>query len=233
MPAVVTHAAADINDSVDRTNYNTPSFTPAAGDLLVVVVRIPGAPPATLPVVTGSTGLTFTRAISSSTTVFVFIANQVAQGIAQTLNVSFGADTAQGLLASVLRVSGMTKTGAAALRQFKDGTGGSGVPPALTFDNPAIDANPTFTGVAGTTNPPNLTPPTNWNEKSDIGIATPVNGLHTSARDSGFSGTTITYGSNAGSTWRGVIFELDNSIPGSASSGMLLINKRRRRMNKL
>lgn len=233
LPVTATHQpTANIADSVDRSSYTSGSFTPAGGDLMVVFVRTSGAAPATLPSVVDSEGITFTRVFTSSTNTFVFISNAVAAAVARTITVSYGADTALGCTASVYSISGMIRTGLAALRQGKDNTGNNASPPSITFDVAALEGNPTFGALGNTTNPGGQTPPVGWTEGADIGTATPAGGLETVHRDGGFGGTTITWGANSPSTWRGIIVELDASIPGQIGSGVHLINRRRRRVQR-
>lgn len=230
LPTAITNiAAAAIADSVDRSSYTTPSFTPAAGDLLVVFVRVPGAPPTTLPTMTGSTGITFNRVVNSNNNLYMFVADQVAAAVAQTITVSFGADTALGLLADVWSIAGVVNTGPSAVRQSVNGSGGAGTAPSLSFAASTLNSNPVLTSVANTTNPPALTPPNGFTEGLDQGIATPANGLETAGRVNGFAGTTVTYLSNSATAWRSIFAEFDASIPGAIGAGVHLINRRRRR----
>lgn len=206
---------------------NTPNtsgaFTPAAGDLLVVFLAatVTAEDPATL---TSSAGLTFTqiaRETYSGTTNshYLFVSNEAAAASSQTVSFS-PVDTATGTLICVFSVSGMTKLGATAVRQFATEKSPSGAPtnaPEPIFSLSAITTNPTLGAVACSTNTPTLTAPTGWTEPAggDIGHVTPDSGIEVCSRDSGFTGTNIQWGTVPATQFAAIIVELDASSAGS------------------
>jgi hypothetical protein len=106
----------------------------------------------------------------------------------------------------------MSRTGAAAvLQSAKQENQGSGTTPAPVFGNSALTGNPTLGAVANTSNPATLTPPTGWTELDDLGITSPTAGLEYIGRNSGFTGTTVTWGSTSPTPFASLIIELDTT----------------------
>jgi hypothetical protein len=114
----------------------------------------------------------------------------------------------------VIGVSGMSLTGEDAVRQFAieesqaaDGT------PAPAFSAAALTGNPTigFCGNATNDISGGLTNPTSWPELRGSNYGTPSSGAQSVARNSGFTGTTITWGSTSASIFGDCILELDTT----------------------
>jgi len=89
---------------------------------------------------------------------------------------------------------------------------------AANTPNPAFAAttstnNVCIGAVANGVNPATMTPTTGWTEAHDVGVATPITGLETQFINSGFVGTTVTWGSTFGgpNTGADLIAELDTS----------------------
>ena len=120
----------------------------------------------------------------------------------------------------VFRISGMTKTGAAAVRQSAgQSTGTSGTTPAPVLGAAALTANPLIGAVCcGTNASTNLTPRTGWTEATDLGYNTPATGMETMFRSSGETGTTQTWGSTAPSAFASVVVEFDSSAAAIATA---------------
>lgn len=221
MAAVTLPAGATVADTSNVTSYRCPTgagtFTPTAGALLVAFVYASGtvAPGATF-TMTDSQSLGWTLITSalgntSVSTAICFVANNLAAATAMSVTFDCTGDAATGANVIVAQVTGMTRTGASAVRQSATtanrATGGT---PADTFPAAALTGNPTLGAVANSTSPAGLTPPTNWTELADIGYSTPATGLEVVSRDSGFTGTTITWGSTT-SAGADIIVELDTS----------------------
>ena len=206
-----------------NTPNTTGTFTPAAGDLLIVFcvgsVTVEGAD-----VVSNSAGLTFTLVESAAynatgNTVQVYVANQLATAVSQTCTWT-PADTATGSNILVCAVAGMTRTGLSAIRQFaKQDNQGAGGTPAPAFSVAALTGNPTLGCVGNNSTAPIITEPTGWTEPAggDISYATPTTGAAYCFRNSGFTGTTVTWGSTSASVFGSLIVELDASVPVAGS----------------
>jgi len=199
----------------NATSYASGSFTPAANDLLVVFVVASGT--TSQGAMTDSQSLGWYLAgtsvyTASGNTIYMFVAEKLAA--ASSMTVTFDCSdhaAATGAAIEVIRVAGMTLTGAAAVLQtgwkINSGIG----TPAMSFINNANTSNTTLGVVGSGTNPAALTPPTSWTELSDSGYATPTVGVETVARDGGFTSTTITWGSSTATSFGGFIAELDSS----------------------
>lgn len=213
--AAVTHGQVLASTS-NASSYTTASFTPAAGDLLVVFV----AKSASLVdgTVTDSLGGTYTlyataNKASGNDECHVFIANQLTNGSARTITYDCAGDAATGCFIFVARVSGMTRIGVSAGRQSAAvNTGGAGTTPAPTFGVACLTGNPTLGLIFNETSPAGMTPPTGWTEPvADQGIAQPTSGAEYVARNSGFTGTTVTWGSTSASAFAALVLELDST----------------------
>lgn len=229
-PSVITHEV-DFTESLDGSLFTTGSFTPNAGDLLVVFIR--GSSAGGTPVLTTSAGLTFTLAQAASTITFSFVANALAQAVPQTLTMDFGVGVVLSIAATVLGVAGVTKVGAAAVKQVDTDNGGVGTTPTMTFPAPTVATNPIVGMVGNTTNPAGVTPPAGFAEHSDIGTTSTNIGLETISRDAGAPVTLVTWGSVSATAWRSAGVELDATPaippPGPGGTGDGYIPWRRRR----
>jgi hypothetical protein len=85
--------------------------------------------------------------------------------------------------------------------------------PALSIS--ALTGNTTIGAMANSTNPATMTAPTNWTERHDVGNTNPTMGLEVATLNSGFTGTTVTWGSNSGSVFASIIIEVDDNIDGT------------------
>ncbi len=214
MAAVTTGVSA--TTSVDNSALTTGSFTPALGDLLIAFGGVGGQSGGGT--FTDSQGLTWTQVTSalrsaSAATLVCSVANAFAANAAMTVTFTpAGAPTDTGICIAVLRVSGMSKFGAAAIVQSaKEENQAAAGTPAPTFAGSAVTSNPTIGAVHNVSNPATMTEPTGWTERYDIGDTIPNNGLEVVSRDSGFTGTTVTWGSASATGYSDIIVELDAS----------------------
>lgn len=212
--------------TTDKSTYVTGAFTPAAGDLLVAFVLATGDVldvTGGLPSLTGSLGMTFTRVptravkASSADSLYLFVGNQPAVNASQTVTFDTTGDAATGAIIAVARVSGMTRMGnSGAVRQSaKQDNGASAGTPQPAFGAAALTGNPIIGCVGLATSTANkIVHPSGWSEKSDVaGYSTPTTGLEYAAIDSGFTGTTVTWGGTAPSAFCASIVELDTTAP--------------------
>jgi hypothetical protein len=228
--AAASAQAATVTDSGTGTatstaaaeSYVSNSFTPAAGDLLVVFVVSSNT--VATGTMTDSQGLGFTKIesavyASSSHSVYAFISNATAAASSMTVTFNCTGDAGTGAAIAIARISGMSRTGSNAVKQSaKDDNGVFGTTPHAIFAASALTGNSTLGMVGGSLNPPALTPPTNWTERAETGYNTPTTGLEYVSRNSGFTGTTITWGSTFGAAYGVLIVELDTSAAPTPSN---------------
>lgn len=195
------------------------SFTPAVDDLVVVAALCPGTLLTSAQLTTtGGGGLTYTQVAqgqkSTSDFVYWFIADSLApSATSQSVDFAVSGDECTGSIITVYTVAGMAKTGATALRQtakVEDQAGGG--TPAPAFASAALTGNPTLGSAHKTSITGGFTEPSGWTEGSDTALDdTADNTMETVYRDSGFTGTTITWGASVGQTHAAIILELDAS----------------------
>ena len=213
--ATVTNAATTTSTS-NVASYASGSFAPAVNDLLVVFVTSSGT--TNVGSMTDSQGMGFTLATStpknaSADTMYMFVSNVLATTTnSMTVTFALTSGTATGAAIDVMRIAGMTRTGSSAIVQtMTKANQASGGTPAATFSSAAQTGNPTVGAVGNSTSPATLTPPSSWTEQTDTGYSTPTTGQETISRNSGFTGTTITWGSTSASAFGVIIAELNTS----------------------
>lgn len=215
--AAVTHGVSTAS-SLNDTTYPSGSFTPAANDFMVVFVAA-AATVVSNPTLTDSQGVGFLQYTSSTRgggTAYLFVAHALAAAVARTVTFDCSGDAATGAVICVALVSGMTSLGSASVRQVGIFNGAAAGTPAGTFgagSTAVLTTNPTLGFLMNNTNPTGVTEPTGWTEREDTGFATPTTGAEYVSRDSGFTGTSITWGSTSASQFAGIIVELDASAP--------------------
>lgn len=198
------------------------SFTPTDGDLLVVFVTSANSDDLTGVSLTSSVGTTFYEAgiclfhSTNGSAVYAYVAESKSFATSQTVTFDQTTDPADGTVISVLGVAGMSKTGSDAVLQYAEAeNGSSGGTPSVTFGSNVNTSNPTLLQLGARVNPPAVTEPTGWTEHSDTGFDSPSAGAETISRDSGFTGTTVTWGSTVSGNFGVAALELDASALGS------------------
>lgn len=197
------------------------NFAPAVGDIIVVFVV------ATATVAAGgmteSTGeVTFTKITtavkaSSADTIYLFVSNGFVKTTGtRTVTFTCTGDAATNVCQVIYTISGMSKYGASAVRQSAVQSNGSALAtPQPAFNNAALTGNPILGCVANASSPAGMTKPAGssptWTEDADIGSSTPTVGLETISVASGFTGTTVTWGSTSASIFGSIIAEFDAS----------------------
>jgi len=200
-------------------NKTTASFTPTANDLLVAVCGASGtnAGNANTSNVTDSLSGTWTQIVDSGTSVTprcsIWIRTTLAAASSMTVTAAQGSSSGGGL--AVYTVSGMTNTGASAARQSGTAAPTAGTTPSVSLGGAALTTNPIIIGMVNGSSPANLTAPLSpaFTEDGDLGYSTPTTGMEVAHINSGFTASTVTWGSTTASSGTAVAVELDASGP--------------------
>lgn len=131
-----------------------------------------------------------------------------------------GTSTGGGL--AVLKVTGVSRSGLAAIRQsaIQSNQAAAGTPtPAL--GGVALTTNPIIGAVFNATSPATMTARGTpaYTELSDIGYATPTTGLEVMSIDSGETGSSIAWGSTSASAFCSIALEVDSSTATPVDDG--------------
>jgi len=216
--AVTTHGVTG-NVTTNAATYATGNVGQAVNDLLVTFALVTGT--ADAGDMTDSQGGSWTQITTavkaaSADKLWCFIRNaRCPNADPLTVTMDVTGDNGTGCIIFVVRVSGMSRVGANAARQSAVQSNQAGATtPAPVFGAAVLTGNPTLGFVGNATNPAGMTPPASWTELViDVGYATPTSGGEYVTRDSGFTGTTITWGSTSASAFGDIIVELDTSVP--------------------
>jgi hypothetical protein len=205
--------------------YTTASFTPAADDLLIGVFGI-SEESSTDWVPSDSQSGTWThtgiRTVKNADDFLeVWVRDSVVAASAMTVTWSHASGNASGGALHVSRVAGLTRTGLSAILQTaSQAEQAAGTTPAPTFGASVLTANATITGVHTSVNGGLNTFPASWTGLTNANYGTPANTVRQCQRASGFTGTTITWGSTvATGIWSSWAIELDGS---AAPTGSLI-----------
>jgi len=199
----------------DQASYVSGSFTPADGDLLVAFVTTSGKAVAGSLSDSQSLGWTAITSALKNTSADIceaFVSNRKAAASSMTVTYTVGGvGNATGCVIQVARVSAAPFAGALAIKQSAVQANQAAGTPAPVFGAAAVTTNPTLGLVGNSTNPATMTAPTSWTERSDTGYATPATGAEYVTRDSGFTGTTVTWGNASATAFASIIVEIDVS----------------------
>jgi len=203
--------------TTDGPTFVSGSFTPPAGGLLVAFVASTGTLAAGA-LTASANGITFTRVATalkntSVDAIYLFVANQLVPASPASMTVTFDCtgDDATGAVVMVASASAFSRAGAVAVRQtVVVSNEAGGLTPAPVFAAAARTENPTLVGNF-TASGAGSTPPAGWTEQVDTSYATPTTGGGYVSRDSGFTGTTITWGSTITGQHGLIAVELDTS----------------------
>lgn len=217
------------------TGNRTVTIVPAVNDLLVVFcsVSVNTNASATMTDDNGSgtyTNITTALWNTSANIMTVFVRTALMVNTTSTIiTCASGSNTAGELV--VYAITGMTKTGAAAILQSARQENQASGTPAPTFGSAALSANMCLGAVTNLTTAPIETPPTTggtWVEDQDASQASPTTALETvNSAAIGFTGTTVTWGGASGSAFASIIVELD--ISASARNRIWLSASAKRR----
>lgn len=206
--AAWTSATPAIASTANAGPYTTASFTPAASDLLVALVHMTGSATGIGITDTQSLGWTLVKSALSRASADndqIWVSNGLAAASAMT--VSLNATSPTGATLEVFRLSGMTLTGASAVRQSGSQDNQSAATPNPAFPGAAATGNPLISLVGNQSNPAGLTVPTGWAAGNNIGFATPTTGSTSATKDSGFTGSSVAWGSSSASAFGSVAAE--------------------------
>jgi hypothetical protein len=107
----------------------------------------------------------------------------------------------------------MLRSGPSAVRQTAVEQNQGAATPGPAFTTAALTENLTLGYVFNASNPAAVTEPTGWTERRDNGYNSPTTGFETVSRNSGFTGTTVTWGSGSATAFCSIIVELDSNGP--------------------
>jgi len=214
--AAVTALIATIDTNAGN---KTATGTPAVGDIIAVVALASGTSEANAQTtgvsddnVGGGNGYTkvVERLDGSSPVVSIWVRNSPIVSAASTIFTATQVNSSGGGL-RVYTVSAMKRFGAGAVRQSGSASGAGGTTPAVTMPSAFLTGNAGLAAVVNSTNPPALTTISGWTAAAENGYATPTTGVHMDKRDSGETGTTLTWGSTTATAWDAVVVEFDAS----------------------
>ena len=153
---------------------------------------------------------------TSADAMWVYVRDRPFGASAITLTYTPGAtDTGGGYFVYLLGLSGggaggPSRYGLPSIRQIvRQANKASGVTPNPAFAVNALPGNVIIGAVFSGTNGASVTQPSGFTESSDTGYTVPAAGLETVHQLSGFSGTTVTWGSAPASAYCDVIVEID------------------------
>lgn len=207
----------------------TVTATPAVNDLICLVCAHTGSTSSIDPTDDNPDGLgTYTSVIANvkvtnADTMRFYLRNSLVGSATSTIFTHAPGATSGGGIA-VLKITGMSRTGAAAKRQNGgENNQAGGTTPAPTFPGAALTTNAIIGAVFNGANPATMTPRSSpaYTERADVGYNTPATGLEIMTIDSGETGSTITWGSSCASAFCDSIIEVDTSAPAAAQGGTL------------
>jgi hypothetical protein len=232
-----THAAT-YQDTINGASATTPGFTPASGDLLVVLAAKSQSSADDSPQITNSDGVTFTQIRQEEHTaaqqhrLAVFVADALSDPISQTVTYNTTIDNANGHFIYVCRVSLMTRTGASAVRQHAGLSDASASPPETTFAANCLTGNPVFTVICAADAPMTTAVPTDFTSFENQDYLVPTQGMQYGVVNSGYTIDTVTWASDPVSTYTMISLELDTSAGGGGGGPGPAVNVDTRRFPK-
>ena len=211
-----TYTSIGYGGGTSGTGDRSATFSPAANTLLVAFASVSGNTQ-TAPTMTDNQGGTYTLVgqaywSGGSNNMFAFVRDSlVATKISTKLTLDTDTNTAGEI--EILAFTGMTKTGAAAVRQiYGAGNQTPMTEPTVFFTSNVNSSDPTITAVASAdVSGLGSVPATGWSERKDTYQSSPTTGLETATKDSGFSGSTITYAATTDTSYAVMGIELDTS----------------------
>jgi len=212
---MATFRASALGGATTGTGNRTVTITPAVGDLLLVFVNV-SANTNDAPTCSDDQGGTYTLVSvaprgASAHRLACFVRDALMTNTTSTvITAETGSNSAGSVVA--VAVTGMARTGAEAIRQSAKEDNAAAGTPAPAFPAAALTANLTLGAVGNADNPAGITHPADWLEREDTGQANPSTGLEVVTRDSGFTGTTVTWGGASATDFASMIVELDDSV---------------------
>jgi hypothetical protein len=221
MAAVTLYAGGTTSDTGGTPNTSG-AITPTIGDLIVACVSMPGSvEPGEATLTSSIGGNTFSRiVIAGWPTVrqnfgYIFVADQLiatGEDISQTVTIAYATDEGTGSNIALLRVTGMTKVGTAAVRQSgTENDKSSGATPTVAFAGAALTTNPVIGTTVVLLNPGAIGTPSGFTQRANISHATPNNALTADTIDSGFTNSSVVWSTTYGQVGCAAAIELDAS----------------------
>ena len=205
---------------------STGSFTPNIGDLIVVFTAHTGNTSAAAPTDNNADGLgTYSQIAAaaavktaSTDTLRVWVRDAfVGSATATVVTHDPGASSGGGLRIATVLSMPAGRVGTTAVRQAGKQDNQVAGTPAPSYPGAALTANMVLGSVFNDSNASGVTAPASWsNVGTDQGYNTPTSGTRQFYRDSGETGTTITFGASA-TAFCSTIIELDTSAVGAAA----------------
>lgn len=195
----------------------TVTATPAVNDLIVICTAHTGNTSAATP--TDNQGGTYVQIANSSVknssadTMRMFIRTSlISSAVSTVFSHAPGSSSGGGL--AVHKVTSMTRTGSQAEKQScKQDNQSASTTPAPVFGAAVTTTNPVISCAFNASNTAAITPRASFTSLVDAGYNTPTTGLATTSRNSGETGTTMTWGSTSATAFGSLALELDTSSP--------------------
>lgn len=214
--AITTYYTSSSGGGTSGSGNRTASIAAATGDLLVAFASVSGNTQ-TSPTMTDNKGGTYAlvgQALwdGSANNMLCFVRNSLTTSAGNTtLTLDTNTNTAGELV--IVAYSGMTRTGASAVKQITaTANQATSTTPSVAYANPVTSGDQLLAAVASSDK--YTDEPADWNERENVYQSTPTTALEVTSGASGFTGTTVTYGSPETSGYAAMAVELDASVSG-------------------
>lgn len=201
--------------STDTTSYASSSFTPGAGSTLVVFVVASDT-------TTDAGGMSDSQSLgwvkvnktlfnTSTSEVLVFVSQKRTANSSMTVTFDCTGDAATGCAIMVYEITGITRSGWSAVRQFNSAANqaGGGTPDVGLYT--VVSSNIVLGCVGNLSSPAGLTVPGSGAvEDADVGYSTPTTGAEVVSRTGSTTGG-LTWGSTSATAFAAVALEIDAS----------------------
>jgi hypothetical protein len=202
--------------STSGTSDRTATITPAIGDLLIVFCFVSTNTNDT-PTCSDNNGAGTYTQIDIGNVVISAVNHRLSIFIRTTLmvnttstvvTVATGSNTSG--IVHVLAIAGMSQTGLGAFRGSGKQDNQAAATPAPALNQAALTVNLTIAVAASADTAIGV--PSGWTTAQQTTFATPTISMHTAYRNSGFTGTTITFGDASSTTFCSFALELDTMM---------------------
>jgi hypothetical protein len=213
--AVTTYYTSSSGGGTSGSGDRTASISVASGDLIVAFASVSGNTQVS-PTMTDNDGGTYAlvgQALwdGSANNMLCFVRNSLSPAGKVTLTLGTDTNTAGEIV--IIAYSGMTRTGAAAIKQITSlANQATSTTPSASFANPVTSGDQLLAAVAS--GDKYTDEPGGWNEHENVSQSTPTTALEVTSGETGFTGTTVTYGSSETSGYAMMVVELDASMSG-------------------
>lgn len=232
-----TYRTSAAGGSSSGTSNRTVTITPAVGDLLIIVCFVAANTNDTPTCSDNNGGGTYDLILIGNATIAainyrmsLFIRQALMVNTTSTVvTVATGSNTSG--VVHAIAVSGMLRTGSQAVRSSGQQNNQAAAAPAPALNQNALTNNFTLSAVGSTDT--TTSPNASWTERQDTSQTNDACALETNTRDSGFTGTTITFAAAQSSVFASMAIELDDTAaPGHPASRMLVLAIQQRRSGR-